>query len=435
MFHQLKKISLGNWILIGMISGLIVGLFLNLYVNNSFIKNFILMDNVFYLGGNIFIRLMKMLVVPLVFCSIVIGVSSISDIRKIFTIGVSSITLYLITSLIGIFIAFTISSVIKPGLGINLATITQTSNATLNQTMTDLVLNIIPENPLNALASSEMLPVIIFGVIIGYILFKFGQKTPTVNNIFKETNKIMIAMTGIVVKFAPIGVFCLTARTFGTLGFESVLPLAKFIGCVLLGLAIQLVIVYPIMLVFYTKLNPLRFYRKFISVIFFAFSTLSSNATIPLNMNKLEEMGVSREVSSFTVPLGATINKDGTIIMQSVAVLFAAQYIGMDLSTSVILTAIFSMIITTTSTPSVPLSGLATLTLVFTSIGLPIEIIGIMVSIDQILDTFRTAVNITGDAICTIIVAFKNRSTFDVDVFNNKKEPDISHPDMNLINK
>ena len=166
------------------------------------------------------------------------------------------------------------------------------------------------------------------------------------------------------------------------------------------------------------------------SVMFFAFSTLSSNATIPLNMNKLEDMGVSREVSSFTVPLGATINKDGTIIMQSVAVMFAAQYIGMDLGTSAILTVIFTMIIATTSTPSVPLSGLATLTLVFTSVGLPVEIIGVLVSVDHLLDTFRTAVNITGDAVCTIIVAFKHKS-FDVDVFNNKKEPDKSIPDLN----
>ncbi len=423
MFNQLKKISLGNWMLISLILGLIAGLYLNLYVHDNFIKDFILIDNVFYLGGNIFIRLMKMLVVPLVFCSIVVGMYSISDIRKIFMIGGRTVLLYLATSFIGIFIAFAISLFFKPGLGINMATISQTSNVTLNQTVTDLVLNIIPENPLNALASSEMLPIIIFGLIMGFILVKFSQKTPTVNNIFKEVNKVMIAMTSVVIKFAPIGIFCLTARTFGTLGLESILPLAKFIGCVLLSLVIQLFLVYPFMLVFFTKLNPLRFYRKFMSVIFFAFATLSSNATIPLSMNKLEDIGVSRDVSSFTVPLGATINKNGTIIMQSVAVMFAAQSIGMDLGTSAILTVIFTVIIGSSSAPSVPYSGLATLTLIFTSIGLPVEIIGVLVGIDHILDTFRTAVNITGDAICTIIVAVKHKS-FDADVFNNKKEPE-----------
>ena len=412
-----------------MILGVIVGLFLNLYVNNHFIKDVILMDNVFYLGGNIFIRLMKMITVPLVFCSLVVGITSISDIRKIFMTGGRSILLYLATSLIGIFIALIISSVFKPSAGINLTTISQTSNGTLNQTMTDLVLNIIPENPLNALANSEMLSVIILGAIMGFILIKLSQKTPTLNNIFKESKNVMIAMTGVILKIAPFGVFCLMARTFGTLGFESAFPLAKLIGCVVLGLVILLFVVYPFMLVIFTKVNPLRFYRKFMSVIFFAFSTLSSNATIPLNMNKLEDIGVSRLVSSFTVPLGATINKNGTIIMQSVAVIFAAQCCGMDLGTSALITIIFTLIIASTSTPSVPFSGLATLTLVFTSVGLPVEIIGLLVGIDHILDSFRTAVNVAGDAICTIIVAFKNKS-FDADVFNNKKEPDKSLQDM-----
>ena len=418
--NRFKKISLGNWIFIGMFLGVIVGLFLNLFVDNHFIKDVILMDNVFYLGGNIFIRLMKMLVVPLVFCSLVVGVSSLSDINKIFTVGGRTIILYLITSLIGIFIAFTVSAVLKPGVGVNLSAITQTSNVTINQTMTELVLDIIPENPLNALASSEMLPVIIVGAIMGFILFKLSNKTPTLNNLFKELNKIMITMTGIVLKFAPFGVFCLMARTVGIIGLENIFYLTRYMNCVIFVLLIQVFVVYPIILLILTKVNPLRFYRKFMSVMFFAFSTLSSNATIPLNMHKLEDMGVSHVVSSFTVPLGATINKNGTIIMQSVATMFAAQYFGMDLGTSAILTAVFTLILASSSTPSVPFSGLATLTLVFTSIGIPLEMIGLLVGIDHILDTFRTAVNITGDAICTIVVDFKNK-TFDVDVFNNKK--------------
>ena len=429
MFNRFKKISLGNWIFIGMILGVIVGLVLNLFVDNYFIENVILMDNVFYLGGNIFIRLMKMIVVPLVFCSLVVGMSSLSDIHKIFTIGGRTILLYLVTALIGIFIALTAGAVFKPGVGVNLSAINQTSHVTLNQTMTDLVLNIIPENPLNALASSEMLPVIIVGVIMGFILFKLRQKAPTLNKLFRESNKIMIAMTGIILKIAPFGVFCLMARTFGTLNLESMFPLIRYIGCVVFVLLIQLFVVYPIILLIFAKVNPLRFYRKFMSVMFFAFSTLSSNATIPLNMHKLEDMGVSHVVSSFTVPLGATINKNGTIIMQSVATMFAAQYCGMDLGTSAILTAVFTLILASSSTPSVPFSGLATLTLVFSSVGIPLEMIGLLVGIDHILDTFRTAVNIAGDAVCTIVVAFKNKS-FDMDVYNGKKKPDNSMQDL-----
>ena len=412
-----------------MILGVIVGLVLNLFVDNYFIENVILMDNVFYLGGNIFIRLMKMIVVPLVFCSLVVGMSSLSDIHKIFTIGGRTILLYLVTALIGIFIALTVGAVFKPGVGVNLSAINQTSHVTLNQTMTDLVLNIIPENPLNALASSEMLPVIIVGVIMGFILFKLRQKAPTLNKLFRESNKIMIAMTGIILKIAPFGVFCLMARSFGILNLESMFPLIRYMGCVVFVLLIQLFVVYPIILLIFAKVNPLRFYRKFMSVMFFAFSTLSSNATIPLNMHKLEDMGVSHVVSSFTVPLGATINKNGTIIMQSVATMFAAQYCGMDLGTSAILTIVFTLILASSSTPSVPFSGLATLTLVFSSVGIPLEMIGLLVGIDHILDTFRTAVNIAGDAVCTIVVAFKNKS-FDMDVYNGKKKPDKTMQDL-----
>ena len=273
MFERLKQISLGNWILIGMILGLFFGLFLNFYVHDHFIKNIVLMDNVFYLGGNAFIRLMKMLVVPLVFCSIVVGVSSISDIRKIGTIGGRTILIYILTTAVAVTIALSIGILLKPGLGLNMAAAAQTSNVTINQTMTDTILNIIPENPLNALANGDMLPVIIFGVIIGFILAKLREETDVVNKFFEQSNKIMMAMTGIVMKFAPIGVFCLMAKTFGSLGFDGILPLAKYVVCVLIGLGIQAFVVYPSLLVVFTRLNPVTFFRKFMSVMFFAFSS------------------------------------------------------------------------------------------------------------------------------------------------------------------
>jgi Na+/H+-dicarboxylate symporter len=295
--------------------------------------------------------------------------------------------------------------------------------------MTDTILNIIPENPLNALANGDMLPVIIFGVLIGFILAKLREETQVVNKFFEESNKIMMSMTGIVMKFAPIGVFCLMAKTFGSLGFEGIMPLAKYVGCVLIGLAIQAFVVYPALLVVFTRLNPVRFFRKFMSVMFFAFSSSTSNATIPLNMNKLEDMGVSRDVSSFTIPLGATINMDGTAIMQGVAVMFAAQAYGIDLGFSALLTVIFTAVMASIGTAGVPSVGLVTLTMVFNSVGLPVQAIGVIFGIDHILDMFRTAVNVTGDAICTVIVSFKNKS-FDKDVFNDKKEPEKVAPNL-----
>lgn len=421
MLNKLKKISLSNWILIGMILGILVGFILNFWVTDPFIKNIILMDNVFYFGGTGFIRLMKMLVVPLVFCSIIVGVSSISDIRKIGSIGGTTVLLYLLTTALAVSIALLIAGIIKPGVGLHMASLIEQSNVTVNQTMTDTLLNMIPENPINSLASGDMLPVIIFGVLIGIILAKLKNETQTFNKLFSEGNTIMMEMTSIVMKFAPIGVFCLMARTFAGLGVDGLLPLSKYILCVLIGLAIQGFIVYPTLLVIFTRLNPLKFFRKFTSVMFFAFSSSTSNATIPLNLEKLSELGVSRDVSSFTIPLGATINMDGTAIMQGCAVMFAAQAYGIDLTTSALLTVVFTAVMASIGTAGVPSVGLITLTMVFNSIGLPVDAIGIIMGIDHILDMFRTAVNVTGDAICTIIVSFRSKS-IDLDVFNGAKE-------------
>ena len=432
MIKRIKEISLGNWILIGMILGFITGLFLNFYVTDPFIKDVILIDNIFYLGGTGFIRLMKMLVVPLVFFSIVVGVASISDIKKIGAIGGRTILIYLVTTALAVTIALMIGSFFQPGAGLNMVASAQSSNVTLNQTVTDTLLNMIPENPFSSLSTGDMLPVIIFGLIIGIILAKLKEEVQAVNDFFTQGNRVMMEMTSIVMKFAPIGVFCLMARTFAGLGFEGLLPLAKYVICVLVGLAIQAFIVYPALLVVFTRLNPIRFFKQFFSVMLFAFSSSTSNATIPLNLEKLSEMGVSREVSSFTIPLGATINMDGTAIMQGCAVMFAAQAYGMDLGTTALLTVIFTAVMASVGTAGVPSVGLVTLTMVFNSVGLPVEAIGIIFGIDHILDMFRTAVNVTGDAICTIIVSFKNKS-FDRDVFNGKKEADLpKHIDLDL---
>ena len=253
MIDKLKNISLGNWILIGMVLGLIFGLFLNFNVHDPFIKNVIFMDNVFYLGGNLFIKLMKMLVVPLVFCSIVVGVASISDIKTLGSIGGTTIGIYLITTAIAVSIALGIGILIKPGLGLNMVNVASSANVTLNQTMVDTILNMVPDNPINSLASGDMLPVIIFGLLVGIILAKLKEETQLVSDLFTQGNRIMMEMTSIVMKFAPIGVFCLMAKTFGGLGIEGILPLSKYFVCVLIGLAIQAFVVYPSLLVIFTR--------------------------------------------------------------------------------------------------------------------------------------------------------------------------------------
>ena len=423
MLNRLKEISLGNWILISMILGLIVGLILNFYVTNTFIKEVVLIDNVFYLGGNLFIKLMKMLVVPLVFCSIIVGVTSISDIRKIGTIGGRAILIYLLTTALAVSIALLISGTIEPGVGMHMTGLADSSNVTTNVTITSTILSMIPDNPLNSLANGDMLPVIIFGVVVGFILAKLKEETTTINKLFTEGNTVMMEMTNIVMKFAPIGVFCLIAKTFATLGMDGLMPLSKYVACILLALAVQAFIVYPTLLVIFTRLNPIKFFKRFFSVMLFAFSSSSSNATIPLTLEKLSEMGVSKDVSSFTIPLGATINMDGTAIMQGVVVMFAAQAYGIDLGLSSLITVIFTAVMASVGTAGVPSVGLITLNMVFASVGLPTDAIGIIMGIDHILDMIRSAVNVTGDAICTIIVSFKNKSV-DLDVFNDKKGPE-----------
>ena len=390
--------------------GLIVGLILNFYVTNTFIKDLILIDNVFYLGGNLFIKLMSMLVVPLVFCSIIVGVTSISDIKKIGSIGGRAILIYLLTTALAVSIALLIAGIIEPGIGLNMTGLADPSNVTTNVTVTNTILDMIPDNPLNSLANGDMLPLIIFGVVVGFILAKLREETATINKLFTEGNTVMMEMTNIVMKFAPIGVFCLIAKTFATLGMDGLMPLSKYVACVLLALAVQAFIVYPTLLVIFTRLNPIKFFKKFFSVMLFAFSSSSSNATIPLNLEKLSEMGVSKEVSSFTIPLGATINMDGTAIMQGVVVMFAAQAYGIDLGLSALITVIFTAVMASIGTAGVPSVGLVTLNMVFASVGLPTDAIGLIMGIDHILDMIRSAVNVTGDAICTIIISFKNKS-------------------------
>ena len=428
MINKLKSISLSNWILIGMILGFIVGLILNFFVSDPFIKDIILVDNIFYLGGTGFIKLMKMLVVPLVFFSIVVGAASISDIRKIGTIGGRTIFIYLITTALAITIALIMAGIIQPGLGLNMAGISE-ANVTTNQTVTTTILNMIPDNPFNALANGDMLPVIIFGLLVGIILAKLREELDLVNDFFAQGNKIMMEMTRIVMKFAPIGVFCLMAKTFASLGVAGLLHLFTYIGCVLLCLAIQAFIVYPSLMVLFTRLNPIHFFKNFMSVMLFAFSSSTSNATIPLNLEKLAEMGVSKEISSFTIPLGATINMDGTAIMQGCAVMFAAQAYGIDLGLSAIITVIFTAVMASIGTAGVPSVGIITLNMVFNSVGLPVDAIDILLGIDHIIDMFRTAVNVTGDAICTIIVSFKNKA-IDLDIYNGIKPPEETWENM-----
>jgi len=297
----------------------------------------------------------------------------------------------------------------------NAASVEEMQATSLSETL----LNIIPDNPIGSLATGNMLQIIVFALIIGVILAKLGERTETVANFFSQFNDIMMEMTMLVMSLAPIGVFCLIARTFAGIGFSAFLPLGKYMLAVLIALVLQCVVVYLGLLKIFTGLNPVKFIRNFFPVMAFAFSTATSNATIPLSIDTLaKKMGVSKKISSFTIPLGATINMDGTAIMQGVAVVFAAQAFGIHLEMIDYITVIGTATLASIGTAGVPSVGLVTLTMVFNSVGLPVEAIGLIMGIDRILDMTRTAVNITGDAVCTTIVAHQNKA-LDREVFKN----------------
>ena len=409
-----KKMGLTTRIFIALLAGVIFGVALCYLVPDGSFKNDILVEGVLYVVGQGFIRLMKMLVVPLVFCSIVCGSMSIGDTKKLGTVGVRSLIFYLCTTACAVTVALLVGNLLNPGVGLDLSVLQSTNTQVESMqatSLTETLLNIIPDNPIGALAKGEMLQIILFALIVGVILAKLGERAETVGSFFSQFNDVMMEMTMMVMSLAPVGVFCLISRTFATIGFSAFLPLAKYMVAVFLALGIQCFVVYLSMLKLFTGLNPIKFIKNFFPVMAFAFSTATSNATIPLSIDTLaKKMGVSKRISSFTIPLGATINMDGTSIMQGVAVVFAAQAFGIHLDMMDYITVIGTATLASVGTAGVPTVGLVTLTMVFNSVGLPVEAIGLIMGIDRILDMTRTAVNITGDAVCTTIVAHQNKA-------------------------
>ncbi len=419
-----KQFGLTTQIFIALIAGAIVGAIINNFFANISFVNDIIVEGVFYVVGQGFISLMKMLVVPLVFCSIVCGAAAIGDTKTLGSVGVRTIVFYLCTTMMAVAVALGVASIINPGIGLdmsaveNVKTTVDSASTSTDVTMVDTLLNIIPTNPIASLANGEMLQIIFFALIVGIILAKLKDKVQLVTNFFQQGNDIMMEMTMMIMKIAPIGVFCLIGRTFSQLGFSAMVPMFKYMITVVLGLGIQCYVVYMVMLRIFGGLNPFKFAKKFFPVQAFAFSTATSNATIPLNIDTLEEkIGVSRKISGFTIPLGATINMDGTSIMQGVAVVFVAQAFGIQLTPGDYLTVIATATLASIGTAGVPSVGLITLAMVFDSVGLPVSGIGLIMGIDRILDMLRTAVNITGDAVCTTIVA-KQNGELDKEVFN-----------------
>lgn len=414
-----KKIGLSTQIFIALLIGALFGVVIHYWIPSSYIKDTVIVEGVLYVVGQGFIRLMQMLVVPLVFCSLICGSMAIGDTKTLGKVGVKTIGFYLVTTALAVCVALGSALLINPGRGLDMdavqkGTVSSTTEAT---SLVDTLLNIIPKNPIQSMANGDMLPIIVFALFVGIMLAKLGTRGSVVANFFSQFNDVMMEMTMAIMKIAPIGVFCLIARTFATVGFSAFAPMLKYMGNVTLALAIQCLVVYQILLFVFTRLNPFKFIKKFLPVMGFAFSTATSNATIPMSIDTLsKKMGVSKQISSFTIPLGATINMDGTSIMQGVAVVFIAQAYGIPLTMGNLATVVVTATLASIGTAGVPSVGLVTLAMVLNSVGLPTEGIALIMGIDRILDMTRTAVNITGDAVCTTIVAHQNKA-LDKNVF------------------
>ena len=409
-----KKLSLPKQIGIALLLGILAGYAFYMLGIPEFTTNYLKPF------GTIFVNLLKFIVVPVVLLSMIDGIISMGDMKKVGSVGWKTVAYFLVTTAAACVIGLVFANLFNnagwfPTLALEDGAVWDKATSA---NFMDTLIGIFPSNLWESFRTSNMLQVIVMALILGFAIILVGEKNVRVVNAFNDLNEIFMKCMEMILKLSPIGVFCLISRTFATIGFSAFVPLAKYMIAVLLALAIQCLGVYQILLKIFTGLNPIRFIKKFFPVMAFAFSTATSNATIPMSIDTLsKKVGVSKKISSFTIPLGATINMDGTSIMQGVAVVFAAQAFGIHLSPMDYVTVIGTATLASVGTAGVPSVGLVTLTMVFNSVGLPVEAIGLIMGIDRILDMTRTAVNITGDAVCTTIVAHQNNA-LDRKVFN-----------------
>lgn len=420
------KMSLTVKIMIAMGFGIVVGVIFNM-LQSDFINTHIV-GGFFAMIGKMFVNALKMLVVPLVFFSLIGGVTGIGDIRVLGRVGGKSFALYLFTTACAIAMAIVLATIIGPGSGFVMEGI-DTSGVMGKEapSVWEVFAGIVPTNPIQAFANGEMLQVIFYTVMLGVAVLMMGDTSKPFIEGCNYMNELMMKVVGIVMAFAPYGVFCLIAKTFAEQGIGLFLPVLGYVITLVLALMIHLFGTLSLLLKLLAGLNPITFMKKIRSAQVFAFSTASSNATIPVTYRSVtERVGVDKGVASFCIPFGATINMDGTAIMQGVATVFLANVYGIDLGLGGYLTVIGMAILASIGTAGVPGVGLVMLTMVLGQVGLPIEGIAIILGVDRLMDMIRTAVNISGDAVVTTIVA-KGEGKIDMNVFND--------PNAGIINE
>ena len=413
----MDRIKLTKQILVAMVIGFTIGALIHGFdwSENAFVGEF-LVGGIFSLGGQIFIKTLKLLVVPLVFVSLVCGASSLAGGNNMGRIGLKTVALYLMTTAIAITLALTVANIINPGLGINMAE-GMTFQAKEAPPFTQVVLDIFPSNPVAAMAEGNMLQIIVFALLLGVALTRAGDAGLALKASFDRWNEVIMQLVMMLMLAAPVGVFCLMVTLGAQLGFGAIVDLLAYFLCVLLVLALHFLITYPTLIKLLVRVSPVLFYQHMAPVMAFAFSTASSGATLPVTLETVKKrIGVRNEIASFVVPVGATINMDGTAIMQGVATVFIAQAFNVDIGLTGYLMVILTATMASIGTAAVPGVGLITLALVLTQVGLPVEGIALIIGVDRLLDMTRTVVNVVGDATVSSVVA-RSEGQFEDEIF------------------
>jgi Na+/H+-dicarboxylate symporter len=394
-------VKLSTKILIGLILGIIAGLLLSSYT--GFIKTWIKPF------GDLFINLIKMVIVPLVLSSLVVGAASVGDVKKLGRMGGKTVGYYLITTAIAVTIGLVLANLIDPGLNMKLPADAKYAGKEALP-LVQVLLNIFPTNPIDSLVRADMLQIIVFALFLGIGITLVGERARPVYHFFDGLAEVMYKITGIVMEVAPIGVFALITPVVAANGPKVLIPLAKVIVAVYIGCILHAAIVYSTAVKTLGKMSPLKFFKGFSPAMLIAFTTCSSSATLPVSMKSVEEnLGVDKDVASFVLPLGATINMDGTAIYQGVCAVFVAQVFGLELNLSQQLTVILTGTLASIGTAGVPGAGLIMLTMVLQSINLPLEGIALIAGIDRVLDMARTTLNVTGDGSAAVIVDYTEK--------------------------
>ena len=416
--------QLSTKILVGMSAGIIVGLLFNALGGSDPAESVLItwiVENIFDVIGKIFVVSLKLLVVPLVFFSLVCGSASMGEDIKMGQVAIKTILLYLLTTAIAVSIALLVANIVDPGVGINTGTIDSFEVKTA-PSVKEVLIGIFPDNPFRAMVDGNMLQIIVFAILVGVAILKTGDPGKAVLRGCVLINEVIMKMVFMLINLAPYGVFCLLAKLFTREGFSAIVNLAIYFSTIVFVLSFHAAVIYSAILYIFTGLNPLKLFKNMRPAMLFAFSTSSSNATIPVTLTAARSrLGADNSIASFTIPLGATVNMDGTAIMQGIATVFIAQAYGLELSMIQYVSVVATATLASIGTAGVPGVGLITLAMVLQQVGLPVEGIGLIIGVDRLLDMLRTVVNISGDGMVTTVVASSERR-LDRAVFNSSED-------------